>query len=61
MKGSRLSVKKPCEIFHPLSKNPLRIENVTQYTNYQLNNSIKNQIYLNMSHNKYFWTDYTIR
>ena len=38
-------------------KQSLRIENETQYTNYQINNSIKNQIYPKISHNTSLWTD----
>ena len=41
-------------------KESLKIENGTQCTNYQMNNSIKNQIYPNTSHNTSLWTDGTI-
>ena len=33
-------------------KESLRIKNGAQYTNYKMNNSIKNEIYPKVSHNK---------
>ena len=41
-------------------KESLSIENGTQYTNCQINNSIKIQIYSKVSHNTSLWTDRTI-
>ena len=38
-------------------KELLSTENGTQYTNYQMNNSIKNQINPNISDNTVLWTD----
>ena len=38
-------------------KESLRIENGTHYTNYEIINSIKNQTYPKISHNKSLWTD----
>ena len=40
-------------------KQSIRIENDTQYTNYQINKSVKNQIYPKISHNTSLWTDCT--
>ena len=42
-------------------KESLKTENRTQYSNCQLSNQIKNQIYPNMSHNKSFCTNCTMR
>ena len=42
-------------------KESLRIENGAQYTHYQVNNSIKNQICSEINHNTCLWTDCTIR
>ena len=42
-------------------KESLRIENGSQYTNYQMNNSIKNKIYQKISHNTSLLTDCTVR
>ena len=39
----------------------LRIENGNLYTNYQMNKSIKNQIYPKINHNTSPWADCTIR
>ena len=40
-------------------KQSLRIENDTQYTNYQMNKSVKIQICPKISHNTSLWTDCT--
>ena len=42
-------------------KESLKIENGSQYTNYRVNNSIKNKIYQKISHNTSLLTDCTVR
>ena len=42
------------------TKESLRIENGTWYTNYELNNSIENHIYPKISHNTSLLIDCTI-
>ena len=42
-------------------KECLRIDNGTQYTNYEIKNSLKNQMYANISHNISLWAACTQR
>ena len=43
------------------AKEFLWIENGNRYENYQMNNSIKDQIYPKVSHNTTLWADITMQ
>ena len=57
---SLLSIKSFVNILIVIEES-LKIENGTQYTNYQRNNSIKNQIYQKINHNTSLWIDFMMR